>query len=818
MAIFYTDTASFNSLTVTGSTVMSASANNFALNLIGSGSTIFSVSGSGGGIFSINDITSSDSNLFSVSTGSTNIFSIDQSKNINVSGSIAVTGSLLLNASGIVTNSQTSSFVTNAQTGSFATTGSNNFNGNTTITGSLNVITGSSIEFQVTNTGVKIGNAITDNHTVTGSFNVSGSGTFRNGLTLTGSLSITGSLNVVGAGITGSLLGTASYALTASYVANDIITASVSSNTITFTKGNGTTFPITVATGSGGVAFPYSGSAQITGSLGVTGSLQLSGSSLKIDIPSKVNGYVLTTDASGNATWQSAGAGASFPYTGSAVISGSLIITGSTISTSGFTGSLQGTSSWATNAITASSADAFIIRGNLTVSGSTTIGDATTDSITMNAATMSLGSGTGILNIDSNTLVVNGSTNRVGINTTSPGSKLDVSGNDTTVNTAQFGTIGIQSYTVNNAWFGDNVYFNGTNFVRRATGYAGLFYFQGNEGQFRFASSNTSGSTITQGVGGNGVITLKTNLDGTFAVGSVSNASGVYTGANFIVNSSGSVGIGTTSPSAKLHVVDSTYFKVAHFEGTNGTPLQIWTSDESLEGGYDATQGSIGVGGNRLQIKYGGGSSTQWADAAYHLHVGGIDLNTAYNIQYPGVYEVTVGSATGGESIYLPAPNAWSSGFKVTIINATDESVNVNINGSGDRYLEGTTISISILSPRSIVEYVSNGTNWRMMPSMKQITYESLNIDSLIDPYPLYTKGVYHFSTVGVSSVGVSFPSPDIFSGETITIINPTADSFPVTGNVKDVDNTTVSVIVAQSSYQFTAIGSYWRLISRYNA
>jgi hypothetical protein len=48
-------------------------------------------------------------------------------------------------------------------------------NGNTIITGSLTVITGSNIEFQVTNTGVKIGNIISDNHTVTGSLRVTGS-------------------------------------------------------------------------------------------------------------------------------------------------------------------------------------------------------------------------------------------------------------------------------------------------------------------------------------------------------------------------------------------------------------------------------------------------------------------------------------------------------------------------------------------------------------------------------------------------------------------------------------------------------------------
>jgi hypothetical protein len=60
------------------------------------------------------------------------------------------------------------------------------------------------------------------------------------------------------------------------------MTASVSLNTITFTKGNGTTFPITVNTGSGGggSSFPYTGSAIISGSLLVTGSIKFNNGSL----------------------------------------------------------------------------------------------------------------------------------------------------------------------------------------------------------------------------------------------------------------------------------------------------------------------------------------------------------------------------------------------------------------------------------------------------------------------------------------------------------------------------------------------------------
>lgn len=71
---------------------------------------------------------------------------------------------------------------------------------------------------------------------------------------------------------------------TSSFITNSqtgsyLTTASVSLNTITFTKANGTTFPITVNTGSGGggsgTGFPFSGSAIITGSLFISGSAGL---------------------------------------------------------------------------------------------------------------------------------------------------------------------------------------------------------------------------------------------------------------------------------------------------------------------------------------------------------------------------------------------------------------------------------------------------------------------------------------------------------------------------------------------------------------
>jgi hypothetical protein len=60
----------------------------------------------------------------------------------------------------------------------------------------------------------------------------------------------------------------------ASLATTNLYTASVSNNTITFTKGDASTFSLVVATGSAASAtFPYTGSAIISGSLQVTGSV-----------------------------------------------------------------------------------------------------------------------------------------------------------------------------------------------------------------------------------------------------------------------------------------------------------------------------------------------------------------------------------------------------------------------------------------------------------------------------------------------------------------------------------------------------------------
>lgn len=86
-------------------------------------------------------------------------------------------------AQSTIGNAVSASFVRSA---SFASTAAavNTLNQAVTVSGSFTVFTGSNVELQVTNTGVRLGNQLTDRHQATGSLNVTGS-IVLNGATIT---------------------------------------------------------------------------------------------------------------------------------------------------------------------------------------------------------------------------------------------------------------------------------------------------------------------------------------------------------------------------------------------------------------------------------------------------------------------------------------------------------------------------------------------------------------------------------------------------------------------------------------------------------
>lgn len=168
-------------------------------------------------------------------------------------------------------------------------------------------------------------------------------------------------------------------------------------------------------------------------------------------------------------------------------------------------------------------------------------------------------------------IYVNG---HIGIGAT-PAMALDIPAFNTTNSQLRVGSLEFQPYSLNNTWIGENVYYTtaDNNFHRRSTGSAGMFYFQGTEGQFRFAPSGAAGSTISLAT------QFKVNESGTVAFGgSIDNLPGSYTGAAVLVNgSTGNVGIGFTAPSAKL-VVNGAMTNASAIANTSG-PIDFSTSN-----------------------------------------------------------------------------------------------------------------------------------------------------------------------------------------------------------------------------------------------
>jgi hypothetical protein len=117
-----------------------------------------------------------------------------------ITGSLTVTGQVV--AQTLNVQQVTSSIVFSSGSNVFGNSQSNTqqFTGSVSVTGSLTVVTAGT-ELQVTSTGVNLGNIVTDNHNVTGSLRVSGSialtgaGTFSSSVTANGLNALGSTLN-----------------------------------------------------------------------------------------------------------------------------------------------------------------------------------------------------------------------------------------------------------------------------------------------------------------------------------------------------------------------------------------------------------------------------------------------------------------------------------------------------------------------------------------------------------------------------------------------------------------------------------------------
>jgi hypothetical protein len=335
----------------------------------------------------------------------------------------------------------------------------------------------------------------------------------------------------------------------------------------------------------------------------------------------------------------------------------------------------------------------------------------------------------------------------VGIGTTNPLTQLHLSGFNTTNSNLKIGSLEFQNYSLNNSFFGDNVYWNGSAMVRRSAGHAGLFYFLEDEGQFRLSPVGLANSETINSA------QLKINSNGAFGIGSsISQGKTLFTGSKFYVNPDGVVMVGTISST-----------------GTSSQPLQV------TGGAY--VSGNIGVGTTNPQQKIDVVGSISFTDKLY--------APTAESLVLTGIGTVNaalptfVSISTSGLALGYVVKSL--VGIPRIDTNTTITSIGVGSIGISKPHLLGVGIASTTLS-FFIPERVSFGSTNQILVS-RGSTQSSLwtGIDTVLNDailsnasilsnqtrveetntngvfYPVFSSVNAGFSTLRVNSDSLSF-------------------------------------------------------------
>jgi hypothetical protein len=484
--------------------------------------------------------------------------------------------------------------------------------------------------------------------------------------------SVTSSLN----NATASLFTSASLAL---------VTASVNLNTITFTKGDTTTFAITVNTGSGGGTLP---SGLLSSS--VTNFVDYSAS-----VDSRINGIV---------------AGTGFATTGSNSFNGNQIITGSITSTlnSSFNGVSVGIGS----------------------------GSSTTN-LAIGSGSLSSNSGTSNIGIGTGTLAVNKSTSNIAIGTSAlasqlfTGNGLNIAIGGSTLSLLGSGSAALAAQLQANTIIGSNTgtsmvvgarntimgasAFQSADNVQRLTGIGrGVF-----SGIGSFALNNGSGSQYNTAIGHNALFSLQSGSNNIvmhggsvagegFITGSRNTVLGMDSGLPSSMESNTIIGrgiTGLTSPLANAVVLADGSGNVLFNRPSLNANTQI---NSSLD-----ISGSVTITG----------SLTLSSSAAIELQIIGNSVFTGS--AFGNVVSMSIASSTA--SLNLNAGNY----FTLSIPTGTTRISPSNIQAGTSATLVITTASGSLVTFDSSVKQPSGSAYVPTSGSTDILSFVSVNSSSL---------------------------------------------------------------------------------------
>lgn len=499
------------------------------------------------------------------------------------------------------------------------------------------------------------------------------------------------------------------------------------------------------------------------------------------------------------------------------------IITGSLNVTAGITGSLLGTASWTNNAVTSSYAN------NLTVAGTLTAQTIVAQTIT--SSTEWITGSTKFGNIVSNTHQFTGSVGMTG--------SLNVVGNGITGS-----LLGTSSYAITASYAMNGGGGGGSTFP-----YTGDAVISGSltvsKGNPDAANTNGANSHIllnnTSSVGQtsissviNGKLAGKWRTD--YIGGNIYVSSGsqgyhsFYTGGDFptgsmrlFISSSGNIGIGTQTPSAKLQVSGTTTIN-GEWDGNFTNGLHLAFGGPNTGSIYSLQNGTawrrLSIGGDPI-VLFAGNVGISVDNPAYNLDVSG-SINFTGNLYQNG------SPFGGGSGSAFPYTGSAGINGDLSVHNTTGttvasfEGVNgfpIKIITTSGSLTVGYSASLGSIGNGDGILYLKTGSS---DPDWAPISYDNhlvqstqYGIDLSAGDFTISGSGIYEL--VDGSSNDLIFPDPDSFIGQRIVVINTDGS------NAANIDNTNtwapytagtgtqLGAIGVENMWEFVSINSKWR-------
>jgi hypothetical protein len=320
----------------------------------------------------------------------------------------------------------------------------------------------------------------------------------------------------------------------------------------------------------------------------------------------------------------------------------------------------------------AATISALTVTGAFAANGGATLGDASGDALTINSSAVSIPNG---LNFDSNTFVIDATNDRVGVGTASPAQKLHV---------ASAGTVAIRV---------QNTASNGS------------------------AATNYINTTTTCNVGVDGVGGYIETL-GAYATVFYTNSV-----QRMIIDSSGNVGIGTSSPQAKLHVSGTTTRPIIQATNTNGNADIKYQSTNRT---YVVGVNTGGAAGEFAFYDDTAGAERMRLDTSGNLQVGSSGFNTRIGAFVDGgadrgIFQAAVVGVTNGFYInYINGSGLVAVRFSG--IATTAAAANAHLDSGDDNRLYRSTSSIQY---KTNVENIAKENSDSVL-NLRPVWYRSL--------------------------------------------------------------------------------------------